>query len=110
MSSAETLIDALLDGADVDDVIDDIFNLEEVIGRSKRSFRRPRVRRFRKRGSAVDPVTGKRKDPRRRRLMRQVARRNRAKFKAAARKRGRQLKSRGFYKKLGKLSGRMRRG
>lgn len=83
--------------------------IDEVIGRSKRTFRRPRVRRFRKRGSAVDPITGRRKDPRRRRLMRKVRRRHKAKFKRAAKLRARKLKSRGFYKKLGKLAARVRR-
>jgi len=104
MITAQELIENYLTSdMDAEEVID------EVIGRSKRTFRRPRKRRFRKRGSAVDPITGKRKDPRRRRLMRKVRRRFKSKFKRAAKLRARKLKSRGFYKKLGKLAARIRR-
>lgn len=104
MTAALELIESFLDSElDVSEVID------EVIGRSRRSFRKPRVRRFRSRGVAVDPITGKRKDPRRRRLMRKVMRRNKSKFRRAAKLRARKLKSRGFYKKLGKLAARVRR-
>lgn len=102
--NSEELIKSYLEGEDgVEDCID------EVIGRKQRSFRKPRIRRFRGRGDAVDPVTGKRKDPRKRRMMRMVMRRNRSKFKQAAKKRGRQMKARGFFKKLGKLAARIRR-
>lgn len=104
MTDAQELIEAFLESdLDVEEVID------EVIGRKQRTSRRPRARRFRARGAAVDPITGRRKDPRRRRLMRKVQRRNRAKFKRAAKQRARKLRARGFYKKLGKLSARIRR-
>jgi hypothetical protein len=101
---AEELLQFFMEsGADAAEVID------EVIGRSQRSYRRPRQRRFSSRGAAVDPITGRRKDPRKRRLMRMVARKNRSKYKRAAKKRARKLRSRGFYKKLGKLSARLRK-
>lgn len=104
MITAQELIEEfLVSDMDAEEAID------EVIGRKKRTFRRPRARRFRSRGSAVDPITGRRKDPRKRRLMRKVRRRHKAKFKRAAKLRSRKLKARGFYKKLGKLSARIRR-
>ena len=104
MSQAEDLINSLLENeGEIDEFID------EFIGRKQRSFRKPRMRRFRGRGAAVDPVTGRRKDPRKRRRMRQVMRRFKSKFKMAAKKRARKLKARGFFKKLGKLAARVRR-
>lgn len=113
MTNAETLIQSYIQGEDgVEDFISDIIegdSIDEIIGRAQRSYRRPRARRFRGRGDAVDPVTGKRKDPRKRRLMRMVARRHKASYKMAAKKRGRQMKARGFFKKLGKLAARIRR-
>lgn len=100
LALVEAFVDSEMEAAEV---------IDEYISRAQRSYRKPRVRRFRKRGAAVDPITGKRKDPRRRRLMRRVMRKNRAKFKRAARIRSRKLKTRGFYKKLGKLTARIRR-
>lgn len=104
MNNASDLIQAFLETeGEARDFID------EIIGRAQRTFRRPRERRFRSRGAAVDPVTGRRKDPSRRRKMRQVARRFKAKFARAAKLRARKLKARGFFKKLGALAARVRR-
>jgi hypothetical protein len=112
MSQAEALIQSYLQGEDsAEDFIEDIIEGDDLdeVDRAQRTFRRPKLRRFRGRGAAVDPVTGKRKDPRKRRMMRMLARKFKSARKRAAKKRGRQLKARGFFKKLGKLAARVRR-
>lgn len=97
--NATQLIDTLLEGQTAEDVVAEI----------TRSASRPRKRRFGRRGSSVNPVTGKRKDPRRRLKARKAARRGRAKRKMAARRFARSAKGRRFHKKLGKLVARIRR-
>jgi len=99
MSSAVDLIDAVVEGTTIDDVF------EVMVGTAVR----PRKRRFSKRGKAFDPRTGKRKDPKKRRIARRSAVRHRAKRKMAARKFARSAKGRRFHKKLGKLVARIRR-
>jgi hypothetical protein len=101
--NANELIDSVIDGDSVDEAID------EIIGRKQRTARKPRKRRFRGRGQRVDPITGKRKDPRRSRMMRKVRRRHKGKFRRSAQRTARKLRTRGFYKKIGRMSGRSRR-
>lgn len=91
----EDLLDAAINGEDLDEVI-------------KRTAARPRRRRFGG-NAARNPITGKRKDPRRRRIARLAARRSRSKRKAAIRKFTRSAKGKRFHKKLGALSARLRR-
>jgi hypothetical protein len=113
----DQLIDAYLDGASFDDLYEMIINgdieldeddIDEQTG-IRRTFRRPRLRRFRARGPAVSPVTGKRKDPRRRMLARKLARRFAGKRRQAARRFARSAKGKAFHKKLGALAARIRR-
>lgn len=101
--NAEDLIDALLEGGEVEDIIDQID--EEPV----RTSRRPRKRRFGKRGAAVNPLTGKRKDPRRRLIARKSARRHKASRKRAAKRFARSARGKTFHKKLGRLTARIRR-
>lgn len=72
--------------------------------RRPRTYKRPRKRRFAARGPAVNPLTGKRKDPRKRAVARRVARKFAAKRKAASKRFARTAKSKQFHKKLGKLA------
>jgi hypothetical protein len=101
---AEDLIDALLEGEDVEDIIEDQLGEEPV-----RTSRRPRKRRFGKRGVGVNPLTGKRKDPRARMRARRTARRFKAKRARAAKRFARSARGKQFHKKLGRLSARIRR-
>lgn len=93
----------------IDLVVEDDLTAEEIIEAIKRTFRRPRKRRFGRRGPAVDPLTGKRKDPRRRLAARKAARRGRAARRRARKKFARSAKGKRFFKKLGKLTARIRR-
>lgn len=86
----------------------DVTELEEIIGRAKRTFRRPRVRKFRKKSSAYDPVTGKRKDPKRRLIARKTARRFASKRRASARRFARSARGKAFFRKLGAISTKLR--
>ena len=99
MINAEDLIDAVLSGS----------SEEAIITEFVRTARRPRKRRFGGRGAGVNPLTGKRKDPRKRRIARMAARRGRAKRRASARKFHRSARGKAFHRKLGKLVARMRR-
>jgi hypothetical protein len=103
MSIAEQLINAVLEGASPQDVLD------EAHTRRQASSRRPRKRLYGKKGDAYDPYTGKRKDPRRRRAMKRSARKHRASRAQAQRRTTRKLSGQGFYKKLGRLTARIRR-
>jgi hypothetical protein len=85
-----------------------ITELEEIIGRAQRTSRRPRLRKHRKKSQAFDPVTGKRKDPKRRLLARKTARRFASKRKAASRRFARSSKGKAFFRKLGSLSAKVR--
>lgn len=104
------LIDALLEGAEPSELVDGIISNEDLEEKIRKgTFRRPLKRRFGRRGPGVNPYTGKRKDPRLRMKMRQLARRFKSKRAAARRKSVRRLKVSGFFKKLGKLAARLRR-
>ncbi len=97
-SVAEELIERVVDGEDAGELVEAI----------KRTAMRPRKRRFgRRRG--INPITGKRKDPRRRLIARKAARKGRAKRKASQRRFNRSAKGKRFHKKLGKLVARIRR-
>lgn len=95
----EELIQRVVDGEDAGEVVEEL----------KRTARRPRKRRFGRRGPGVNKVTGKRKDPRRRLIARRAARKGRGKRKAASRRFNRSAKGKQFHKKLGKLVARIRR-
>ena len=96
----DELIDAILDGESIQEVLDEAI---------KRTAIRPRKRRFARRGKAFNPLTGKRKDPRRRLIARKAARKGRAKRKAAAKRFARSSAGKRFHKKLGRLSAKIRR-
>lgn len=96
----DELIEAVVDGQDVDDVLDEYI---------RGTVRRPRRRRFAKKGKRFDPHTGKRKDPRKARIARRAARRFRAKRKAAARKFARSGIGKAGARRRGKLVSKMYR-
>lgn len=100
------LIDRVVEGEDPKEIIETV---EEADTGPKRTFRRPRKRRFSKKGAAFSSLTGKRKDPRRRLKARRAARRSRVARKRAAKRFAKSAKGKSFYRKLGKLSARLRR-
>ena len=100
----EHLINEILDGADPGQLIEDLLG-EYIRG----TARRPRKRRFARKGAAFDPYTGKRKDPTRRRKARMVARRYRAKRRTATRKLHRSAVGKIMHRRVGKLVARIRR-
>ena len=97
---SEELIERVRNGEDASEILDEI---------RRGTARRPLKRRFGRRGSGVNPYTGKRKDPRRRLKARRAARKGRAKRKAAMRRFNRSSQGKRFHKKLGKLVARIRR-
>lgn len=101
---ANYLITLFLETGDISATIDEVADTGP-----KRTARRPRKRRFGGRGDAINPLTGKRKDPRKRLKARRTARRFAAKRKVALRKFTRSAKGKQFHKKLGKLAARIRR-
>jgi len=98
--------DEILD--ELENFLGDISELEEIIGRAQRTARRPRIRKYRRKSKAFDPVTGKRKDPKRRLLARKVARRFASKRRAASRRFARSAKGKAFFRKLGSLAAKVR--
>jgi hypothetical protein len=96
----EELIEAVVNGKDVGEVLDEYM---------KGTIRRPRRRRFARKGKRFDPYTGKRKDPRKMRKARRVARKFRAKRKVAARKLARSGVGKAGARRRGKLISRLHR-
>ena len=102
--TTEELIQSVIDNnTSSADVID------EIISRAQRTAIRPRKRRFGKKSDAFDPITGKRKDPKRRLIARRAARKGRAKRKVSAKRFARSAKGKRFHRKLAKLTARIRR-
>lgn len=102
--NASDLIDVVLEGYDPSDVVDCC--VEDAVDeeRQRGTARKPRVQRYAGRGPKVNPVTGKRKDPQRSRLMKRIAKRG-----SVQAKKGRALKrfartgaGKQLHKKLGK--------
>jgi hypothetical protein len=85
------------------------FTLDEQSTGPVRTARRPRKRRFARLGKGFSAITGKRKDPAIRLVMRRAARKGRAKRKMAARRFSHTAQGKSFHKKLGKLVARIRK-
>lgn len=94
------LIEAVAEGKDADEALDEYL---------KGTIRRPRRRRFSRKGKRFNPVTGKRKDPRKARLARRTARKFKSRRKTAARKLARSGAGKMGAKRRGKLVSRMYR-
>lgn len=104
MKAFDLILSVACDGVDPSVLVENITN-EEI----NRTSNRPRKRRFGNSGDAINPITGKRKDPKRRLIARIAARKFKAKRKASVRKFNVSSKGRNFHKKLGKLVARIRR-
>ena len=112
MLKASELIDAYMSGESIDILDNGNFQDNrdvEIHTEMIRTARRPKKRRFGRRGKNVSSLTGKRKDPRRRMIARKAARRHKAARRMAARKFARSAKGKQFHKKLGRLVARIRR-
>jgi predicted GIY-YIG superfamily endonuclease len=106
--TASKLIDRYLQGESVEEILEDYFaDIDESVIRGT-SFR-PRKRRYGKRGKTINPYTGKRKDPKLRRIMKRAARKARVKRKQAVKRFNRSAKGKMFHRKLGKLVARIRK-
>jgi hypothetical protein len=96
----DEMIEAVVDGADANEILDEYM---------RGTIRRPRRRRFARKGKRFNPLTGKRKDPKKSRMARRSARRFRAKRRTAARKLARSGVGKMGAKRRGKLVSRMAR-
>lgn len=106
MYDPASLIDAVIEGDDVEDVVDQVVeDLNEL--RQRGTARRPRAQKFKHTSDAVSSVTGKRKDPKRRRIAMRAARKGKAKRKQAARRVARSAAGRRMRSKI--ASGKVRR-